>query len=423
MALENTPAEILVAEDSPTQAMHLRRVLEHHGFRVRLATNGREALTMLDSGLPSLVISDVVMPDMDGYELCRRIKENPALKSIPVVLLTVLSDPRDIIYGLQCGADNFLVKPWEEKSLMMRIRQILANRELRLQGSAQFGIEVMFHGEKHQIHSERLQILDLLLATYEVAAERTAELQRAKEDAESANRAKTELLARVAQEMRTPLNAILGFGQLLQLEGLGAENEESVRHIMEGGEHLLRLTTEMIDLSRIETGNLSLTCEPILWEDVIMKCLDRIRPLANKRRLQVSWDRRAMSERYVFANRERLLEILWNLLSNAVKYNREGGAISISADSNAAGMLCIRIADTGVGIGQDEMPLLFTPFERLGAEKLGIEGSGLGLALAKRLAEVMGGSVGVESEEGVGSTFWLELPLWLRGTAGATRKG
>ena len=256
MATESSLVEILIVEDSLIQSLQLRRVLEKHGFLVRNASNGREALSALNARIPALVVSDVVMPDMDGYELCRQIKANRWLKGIPVLLLTVLSDARDIIAGLQSGADNFLVKPWEEKSLLGRIRQILANRELRGDSSTQLGIEVMFNGEKHLIHSDRLQILDLLLATYEVATERTAELEQAKEEAEAANRAKTELLARVAQEMRTPLNAILGFGQLLQLEGLGEDNDESVRHILEGGDHLLRLTTEMIDISQIETGNL-----------------------------------------------------------------------------------------------------------------------------------------------------------------------
>ncbi|HEY2342983.1 MAG TPA: hybrid sensor histidine kinase/response regulator [Chthoniobacteraceae bacterium] len=422
MASQFQSPEILVVEDSPTQALQLRRLFETHGYTVRTAANGPEALAALETRLPAMVLSDVVMPDMDGYELCRRIKADERFRGIPVVILTVLSDPRDIITGLQSGADNFLVKPWEEKPLLARVRQILANRELRDAGIAQFGIDVMFHGEKHRIHAERLQILDLLLATYEAATQQSAELHRAKEEAENANRAKTELLARVAQEMRTPLNAILGFGQLLKLESLGAEHDESVRHIMEGGEHLLRLTTEMLDLSRIENGCLSLSREAVAIDPVIAEGLNRLRPLAHPRRLQIRWDRRPGNGRQVVANRERLSEILWNLLSNAVKYNKEGGSIVISENETADGALRIKIADTGMGIAPEDLQYLFVPFERLGAEKRGIDGSGLGLALARRLAEVMGGIVGVESTLGVGSVFWLQLPLHPAKAVGAALK-
>ncbi len=409
MPSESVPAEILVVEDSPTQALHLQRLFQMHEFRTRVARNGREALAALGMRLPALIVSDVVMPEMDGYELCRRIKADPKTRSIPVLLLTALCDPQDIILGLNCGADNFLVKPWDEKTLLARVRHMLANCELRGGGAAQFGIEVVFHGQKHLIHSDRLQILDLLLASYEIATERTAELQRAKEEAERANRAKTELLGRVAHEMRTPLNAILGFGQLLQLESLGEEHDESVRHILEGGEDLLRLTTEMIDLSRIESGTLNLSCEVVQWETAVRKCLDMIQPIAETRALKIRWDRRKVDRRVV-ADPDRLEEVLRNLISNAVKYNRDGGTVTISDRHLPDGNLRISIEDTGYGIPEENLSLLFVPFERMGAEKRGIEGAGLGLALSRRLAEAMGGTIGVESRVGFGSTFWLDLP-------------
>jgi signal transduction histidine kinase/DNA-binding response OmpR family regulator len=174
--------EILVVEDSPTQAQQLGFILERHGFGVRSADNGREALALLAQRLPTLVISDIIMPVMDGYELCRQIKADQRLRNLPVILLTSLSDPRDVIRGLECGADNFLTKPYEEKHLLSRIQFILANAQLRETEQTQLGVEVLLAGERHFIKSDRIQILNLLLSSYEAAIQRNSQLSRAQDE-------------------------------------------------------------------------------------------------------------------------------------------------------------------------------------------------------------------------------------------------
>jgi PAS domain S-box-containing protein len=171
--------EILVVEDSPTQAARLQYILEEHGFKVQVTRNGKEALEKLKSHGFTMVISDVVMPEMDGYELCTRIKSDEHLKDTPVILLTALSDPSDIIRGLESGADNFITKPYQERFLVSRIQYILINRELRSKAATEMGIEIFFAGKRHFLAADRIQIIDLLLSSYEAAVEQFRELENA----------------------------------------------------------------------------------------------------------------------------------------------------------------------------------------------------------------------------------------------------
>ena len=177
MDAENKKVVILIVEDSPTQLLQLQYFLEKEGFQVLAANNGIEALRLLtEGGRPTLVISDIMMPEMDGYQLCKQFRADERFKHVPVILLTSLSDPKDVIRGLECGADNFIAKPYEEKALLNRIRYLLSNFELRKNSKAEMGINVFFSGENFFITAERLQILDLLLSTYENAYHQNIEL-------------------------------------------------------------------------------------------------------------------------------------------------------------------------------------------------------------------------------------------------------
>ncbi|MFA5909147.1 MAG: response regulator [Vicinamibacterales bacterium] len=178
----NGKAEILIAEDSPTQAVQLAHLLEQNGYSVTTAANGREALASIERHKPALVITDIVMPELDGYGLCKAIKADEQLKGIPVMLLTTLSDPRDLIRGLECGADNFLRKPYDERYLLSRIDYLLMNLALRKNQKMQMGMEIDLGGQKHFISSERQQILDLLISTYEQAIEINSELKQREKD-------------------------------------------------------------------------------------------------------------------------------------------------------------------------------------------------------------------------------------------------
>lgn len=177
--IDNSTVLVLIVEDSPTQALYLQQVLEGVGYTVVVTHNGAQALHYLDANQPTLVISDIVMPEIDGYELCRRIKRDERFAHVPVMLITFLSDPVDILRGLECGADNFITKPYGEKVLISRIQYLLINRELRQRASSGMGVELYFAGQKHFLTAERMQIIDLLISSYETAVMSQHQLEEA----------------------------------------------------------------------------------------------------------------------------------------------------------------------------------------------------------------------------------------------------
>ena len=243
------------------------------------------------------------------------------------------------------------------------------------------------------------------------AAKRAADaLNLAKQEAEDANHAKSEFLSRMSHELRTPLNSILGFAQLLELGDLTEQQLDNVRQVLKGGYHLLDLINEILDLARIEAGRLSLSAEPVQVSELLHDTLDLVRPLAGQQSVTIH-NNESGCERYIMADRQRLKQVLLNLLSNAIKFNRAKGSVIVGCGEAVSGKLRIEITDTGAGISPAGLKKLFKPFERLDADTTEIGGTGLGLALSKRLIEAMGGTIGVESAVGIGSRFFVELSL------------
>lgn len=236
------------------------------------------------------------------------------------------------------------------------------------------------------------------------------DLVRAKEQAEAASRAKSDFLSSMSHELRTPLNAVMGFAQVLEIdEGLTEDQLDSVRTIRRSGQHLLRLINEILDLARIESGRLELSIEDVGLAELFAESGALVTPLAANRDVAVQFVRKP-SATAVRGDRTRLNQVLVNLLSNAVKYNCRSGSVVVTALPRGDGMIRISVADTGNGIPAEKLAQLFTPFNRLGAENTEIEGTGIGLVIAKRLIEGMGGRIGVDSSVGAGSAFWFDLP-------------
>lgn len=236
---------------------------------------------------------------------------------------------------------------------------------------------------------------------------RTAELLAAKNDAERANRAKSEFLSRMSHELRTPLNAILGFGQLLELSVQDPKQCGQVRHILGAGRHLLDLINEILDLARVESGQMTVSMSPVGVSALVQECLELVRPLADAHGVRLVCDR-LDDEVHVMADHTRLRQVLINLLSNGVKYNRHGGTLGLTWQSEGDEVV-IRVSDTGEGLPPEALSRLFVPFERLDADARQIEGTGIGLALSKHLVTLMGGRIGAHSEPGQGSVFWVAL--------------
>jgi PAS domain S-box-containing protein len=268
----------------------------------------------------------------------------------------------------------------------------------------------ILHTKKIPVQDEDGRPIYLLGISEDITERKRADddVRAARIEAERANRAKTDFLSRMSHELRTPLNAILGFSQLLEMDDLTAEQHQNVAYIGQAGRHLLQLINEVLDISRIESGAISISREPVAVAEVVGELAAIVRPLADARSVSLDVSR-ALGPLTVMADRQRLKQVLLNLLSNAVKYNRDDGFIRVEVLQASERRSRIVVTDTGYGIKPQYADRLFRPFDRLGAEQSMVEGTGMGLALSKALAEAMGGTLGVSSTLDVGSSFWIEL--------------
>lgn len=243
---------------------------------------------------------------------------------------------------------------------------------------------------------------------------RTLELAKAKMAAETANKAKSQFLSSMSHELRTPMNAILGFGQFLAQnpsEPLSESQKESVSHILKGGEHLMNLINEVLELSKIEAGKESVSLEDISLFEILEECVDIGGQVAEKYDVEIVTRFASDEETMIRADYTRFKQVILNLISNAAKYNRPNGKIYIRTGDGEPGYRRVEIADTGFGIPVEKRNQLFEPFDRLGAESSEIEGTGIGLTITKKLIELMSGRIDFETESGIGSTFWIEIPV------------
>jgi two-component system, sensor histidine kinase and response regulator len=431
------PAErILLVEDSATQVEATRAVLEARGFDVEVASTGEDALERARARRFDLVLSDVVMPGMNGFQLCHAIKhehEDPP----PVVLLTSLADPRDIVRGVECGADNYITKPYEPDLLADRIRHVLENHRLRARRQDDGPVAISFLGETYSIESDPAQILALLLSSFEelirtnnalqqskrqLAAAHERELRReqeararAEEDtrrmellkqkAEAATRVRDEVLATVSHDLKNPLGTIFTSSSLLLEVDMAPEAvRRQLEIIRRTAERMDRLIRDLLDVSRLEAGHFTIDAQAEDAASLAIEARDLLGSIAQASGIELELEIRVPGV-HVLADRNRVLQVFSNLIGNSIKFTPEGGRITVSAvleDDHVR----FAVTDTGAGIPAEDLPRIFDRFWH-GAEK---GGSGLGLAIARGIVEAHGGVIQVESD-GRGSTFSFTLPL------------
>jgi two-component system, sensor histidine kinase and response regulator len=455
--------EILIAEDSQTQAEQLSHYLGRRKYRVIVARNGKQALDLALKTQPAMVITDVVMPEMDGYCLCREIKSRPSIRETPVVLLTSLSRPQDIVRGLDCGADSFIRKPYDERNLLSRVENILTNRELRKTERLQVGVQLHFGGQAHFITAEKQQILDLLISTYEEViqvneqlesnrrelqqaketlelrvAERTAELARTNdrlqvelaerkradaeirklnEDLESRVAERTAQLAAanreleafsysVSHDLRSPLRHVNGFARILLEDfapSLPPAAQPHLNRICEGTAKMARMVEDLLNLSRLDRHQLGLKLIPLnTLVEAAIKDLE-IECAGRK----IEW--RIATLPSVNCDPGLMQQVLANLLSNAVKYTRRQECALIEVGTSTINNQSVFfVRDNGAGFDPRYADKLFGAFQRLHrAEEF--EGTGVGLATVARIVRKHGGRVWAEAETGKGAAFFFVL--------------
>jgi PAS domain S-box-containing protein len=281
---------------------------------------------------------------------------------------------------------------------------------------------MLLNARKIQTGSEKEQVILLAIEDITERKKNENELAIAKAEAEQANAAKSEFLSRMSHELRTPMNSILGFAQLMDMGELNPNHKKGVNQILKNGKHLLELINEVLDIARIETGRVAVSLEPVEISQSILETIDIVRNLAEENHITVEPDASIINGLFVKADHQRFKQVLLNLITNAIKYNVKGGSVKVeckirkqvksieNAEGRAENVIRISVIDTGKGIAKEYIEKLFNPFERIGAERTETEGTGLGLAISKKLVEAMSGKVGVESETGKGSAFWIELP-------------
>lgn len=381
MKFKNTDEEILLllVEDNKAYAELIQRAFEDQKGNVSIFTalSIFEARSFLKTSHPHLVIADFVLPDGKGTELLSDDKENPPY---PIIIMTSQGDEEIAVEAIKAGAFDYVVKS-EESLLAM---PSIAMRVLR-----------EWESVVKRKEAEKALVL-------------------AKEEAERANRAKSDFLSRMSHELRTPLNSILGFGQLLELDeedSLSRNHKEMVKTILRAGDHLLNLINDLLELSRIESGTINLSIEEADVREIIKESALLIKPFADKNGVSLIHSLPEDHRIFVLADITRLKQVLVNLLSNAVKYNREGGGVIITCHKPDHNRVKISVKDTGKGIPEDKQKYLFEPFIRLEKSDSKIEGTGIGLTITRNLVKLMGGTISVDSQPGIGSCFTIDMPF------------
>ena len=404
---------VLAVEDSLVQAKRLEYFFKLYNINYQLYVNAEDAYAAALIEKPELIISDIIMPGMNGYEFCKKIKETDGMSNVPVILLTALQDPQDIIMGLQAGADNFITKPYDQKYLLSRIQYLLINKNTGFSGNNDSVIELVFRGHKYQITSDKKQILDLLLSVYEAAIQRNEELITMKAELEKANQsliqANQELEAfsrTVSHDLKSPLNGVIGFTEILMANNAGNLNDDSKKFleiIKTSAWAMSNLIQDLLDFSH--SGLVDIEKERVDLTEMAAEAMNEIMLRNPERTVKVTIEPNLVTK----ADKKMIKVVLNNLLGNAFKYSGKKEYPEITfGKKDYYGQDSYYVNDNGAGFDMSLSHKLFLPFQRLHCPNE-FKGTGVGLSTVQKIVEKHGGQIWAESEVGKGATFFFTL--------------
>ena len=378
-------ANVLVVDDTPANLELLSIMLKRKGYSVRCVINGSLALKEAQSGWPELILLDIKMPEMDGYQVCQYLKVNENTSEIPVIFLSALDDAWDKVQAFAVGGVDYITKPFQIHEIIARVKM-------------------------------HLQLQNFNKTLKEQVEERTTQLKEALIKAEAANRAKSTFLANMSHELRTPLNAIIGYSEILQEESLALGKEEvfgpDLEKINFAAHHLLEIINNVLDLSKIDMGKMELNLEQVNINSIVKDVIARVKPLIEEgsNNLVINYSQQNL---IMYTDVFKVCQSLFNILSNANKFTEQGTiALTVSYyNKNKQDWVRFCVRDSGIGIASEQIKQLFQAFTQVdGSSSRKYNGAGLGLVVAKQFCQMMGGDISVESEIGKGSQFTINLP-------------
>ena len=381
---------ILAVDDTPENLGVLFDYLDQFGFTVLLVQNGVNALKQAEESLPDLILLDIMMPDLNGFEVCERLKANEITKDIPVIFMTALSDTVDKVRGFAVGGVDYITKPLQHEEVVERVRT---------------------HTTIRRLQRELLEKNTILQQYVELLAEKNTELDEKNAQLEEVNASKDRFFSIISHDLRSPFVGLLGLTQLIseEFENYSREKIHSIiTKLYKSTENLYALIENLLTWSRLQRGMIECQPQPIIMRTAVQRTMAVLTSNAEQKAIEL---RNVIAPEAVgYMDMKMLDTVLRNLISNALKFTRSNGSITVSAEEHD-GMLTIAVADTGIGLGPEHVPKLFqidSKFTRTGTANE--RGTGLGLILCKEFVERNGGTIRVESEEGVGTTFFFTAP-------------
>lgn len=405
----NEPKRVLLVDDEIDLCESLKDVLEDRGYTVNTCGSIQDGLSALEAHQHTVAIVDLRLGQESGLDFIGSGALGAPDTSF--IMMTAYASTQTAVEALRRGAHDYIEKPVDIDRLINLIKRCFEQKTLHQEKlAAELALKAA-NEELEERVSQRTQELEFEIHSH---LETEAELFVAKMKAERANAAKSAFLSSVSHELRTPMNAIMGFAQVLQLSARSKLNEreiENVRQIVENGDKLVELIDQVLDLSKLQSGEAEAAATNVSIDVLLEECADEYKEAADRKQVTVMTDAGICVGKSATLDRNLLKQALLNLISNAIKFNEQGGTVHIVCECSSDSLLKINVIDTGEGIAKQHHDAVFQSFQRIGREAQMIEGTGVGLSIAKGLVELMGGHITFESAEGEGSTFTIEIPM------------